>query len=69
MYCLTIYSGQENDNRFRLPHEPDLGTSSNIIVQLTRNIERNKNQRIYFDNFCISIPLAAYLKQNGILCL
>lgn len=64
-----IYSGQENDKRFRLPHEPDLGASSNIVVRLTRNIERNKNHRVYFDNFYSSIPLAAYLKENGILCL
>ncbi|KAF0742960.1 piggyBac transposable element-derived protein 3-like, partial [Aphis craccivora] len=68
-YQFEIYSGQENDRRFRLPHEPDLGASSNIVVRLTRNIERNKNHRIYFDNFYTSIPLAAYLKQNGILCL
>jgi len=60
-YQFEIYSGQANDKRFRLPHEPDLGASSNIVrlvVRLTINIERNKNHRIYFDNFYTSIPLA-----------
>ncbi|XP_060870286.1 piggyBac transposable element-derived protein 3-like [Metopolophium dirhodum] len=68
-YQFEIYSGQENDQRFRLLHEPDLGASSNIVVRLTRNIPRHKNHRIYFDNFYTSIPLASYLYQNGILCL
>jgi len=68
-YQFEIYSGQENDQRFRLLNEPDLGASSNIVVRLTRNIPRHKNHRIYFDNFYTSTPLASYLHQNGILCL
>ncbi|KAF0744882.1 piggyBac transposable element-derived protein 4-like [Aphis craccivora] len=68
-YQFEIYSDQENDQRFRSPNEPDIGASSNIVVRLTRNVPRHKNHSIYFENIYTSIPLAAYLHKNGILCL
>jgi len=37
--------------------------------QTFSNVPRHKNHRLYFDNFYTSIPLAAYLHKNGILCL
>jgi len=47
-YQFEIYSGQENDQRFRLLNEPDLSASSNIVVRLTRNIPRHKKSSNIF---------------------
>ncbi|CAG4957184.1 unnamed protein product [Parnassius apollo] len=65
-YKIEPETGSEN---VVLPNEPDLGASSNVIVRLSREIPRNHNYRLYFDNYFTSLPLLEYLSQNGILSL
>ncbi|KAJ8931524.1 hypothetical protein NQ314_015548 [Rhamnusium bicolor] len=62
-----IYTGDENNPKHRKPEEPDLGSSSNIVLRLCRNVPNNQNYRVYFDNFYASIPLAVHLAKC--LCL
>lgn len=64
-----MYSGQKNEQRFRLIHEPGLDASSNTVIHFTRNVPWHMIHRIYFNDFHTCIPLFAYLHQNGILCL
>ena len=52
-----------------MPNEPDLGASSNIVVRMSRKIERNVSHKLYFDNYFTSIKLIVYLAQNGIHAL
>ncbi|KFM65875.1 PiggyBac transposable element-derived protein 3, partial [Stegodyphus mimosarum] len=68
-YKLELYSGQENNEKFRQKGEPDLGTSANVVIRLARIISRNKNYSLYFDNYYTSIPLLAYLSKEGIYSL
>jgi len=68
-YKFEIFTGQENWEKFRLPSEPDLGASSNVVVRLTRNVPQNKNHKLYCDNYYTSIPLFEFLYQKGILAL
>lgn len=65
-YNFEIYSGQENETRFRKLNEPDFGASSNVVVRLTRNIPAKKNHKIFFDNYYTAIPLMEYLFSRGI---
>ena len=44
-----VYSGQENIEK--LPDEPDLGATGNVVVRLLRGVPRKQNNIIYFDNF------------------
>ncbi|KAF2889292.1 hypothetical protein ILUMI_16881 [Ignelater luminosus] len=66
-YKFEIYTGTEN--RCRLPNEPDLGTSANIVVRLSRGVPHNQFYRLYFDNYYSSIPLVSYLSSIGIYSL
>lgn len=66
VYKLEIYPGQENKPH---PGELDLDSSANIVVRLTREVSENQNYKVYADNFFNSIPLAAYLKNKGVLFL
>lgn len=68
-YDFEIYSGQENRDENRLADEPDLGSSSNVVVRLVRNVPRNLNYKVYFDNYYTSIPLLVYLSTKGIFSL
>lgn len=68
-YNFEIYSGTENDSRFRKDSEPDLGSCANIVVRLCRIVPKNENYRVYFDNFYTSVPLQVYLAKNGIYSL
>ncbi|KAL4152918.1 hypothetical protein QTP88_000751 [Uroleucon formosanum] len=69
VYNCEIYTGQENQPRFRLPSEPDLGSSSNIVVRLSRDVPQYNNYKIYFVNFYTSVPVMDYLYNRGILSL
>lgn len=64
IHTAEIYSGQENKAEFRRPDEPDLGSCSNVVVRMCRNIPRHKNHRVYFDNYFNSIPLIHFLKKH-----
>lgn len=68
-YDFEIYSGQENTEENRLPDEPDLGASANVVVRLSRKIPKNVQHKLYFDNYYTSVPLMVYLYQQGILSL
>lgn len=68
-YNFEIYTGQENDDNKRLATEENLGASSNVVVRLLRNVPRNNNYRVYFDNYYTSIPLLYQLSKSGILSL
>lgn len=57
-YNMEIYTGQEN---VTLPSEPNMGASANVFVRLARIIPRNKNYRLYFDNYYTCLPLLEYL--------
>jgi len=61
-----IYTGSENLPKNRLPTEPDLGASANVVVRLTREVPKNVNHRVYFDNYYTTIELIDYLNENGI---
>jgi hypothetical protein len=67
-YKFEIYTGQENEARFRRQNEPDLGASGNVVIRLTRDVPQYKNYKIYCDNYS-SIPLMEYLYQKGIYAL
>lgn len=67
-YDFELYSGQEN-GAIRPPNEPDLGSASNVVVRLSRQIPRNQNHKLFFDNYFNSLPLLEFLSQNGILSL
>lgn len=52
-----------------MENAPDLGTLSNVVVRLTRNVPSNVNHIVYFDNFYTSLPLLVYLRSRGIFAL
>ncbi|GBM81934.1 Chimeric ERCC6-PGBD3 protein [Araneus ventricosus] len=64
-----IYSGQENDPKFRRDGEPDIGASGNVVIRLSREIPRNQNYKLYFDRYYSSLNLSVYLFQQGIQCV
>ncbi|CAK1580646.1 unnamed protein product [Parnassius mnemosyne] len=66
-YKFEIYSGQ--DISTRPEGEPDLGSTNNIVLRLTRDVPRMVNHIIFFDNFYTSVPLVIYLAKQGIHCL
>lgn len=66
---VQIYSGQENDPKFRYNNEPDIGASGNVVIRLAREIPKYKNFKVYFDRFYTSIDLAIFLAHNGIQCV
>lgn len=68
-YNFEIYTGCENDPRKRLPEEIDLGASGNVVVRLCRNIPRNQNYKLYFDNFYNSPQLQYYMAKQGIFSI
>lgn len=59
------YTGQEKEYE-RLPGEPDLRASRNMVARLARVIPENKNHKIYFDNYYTSIQPCNYLLLDGI---
>lgn len=47
---------------------PDLGASSNIVLQLAETIPSNRNHLLYFDNWFNAVPLQKHLAERGIWC-
>ena len=47
---------------------PDLGPSSNVVLQLAQSILPNKNHKLFFDNWFTSLLLLTYLASQGIWC-
>lgn len=62
-----IYPGYESKNR--LPGEPDLGATGNVVVRLCRIVPPNKRHIVYFDNYYTSVPLVTYLAKNVIFSI
>lgn len=67
-YNFEIYTGKEKFETISRG-EPDLGVTGNIVTRLARIIPRNKNYRLYYDNYYTSIPLMVYLAKEGIYSL
>lgn len=65
-YRFGLYTGQENQNKYRLPSEPDLMASSNVVVRFSRIIPESKNHRVFFNNYYTTIPLLAFMAKKGI---
>lgn len=65
-YRFKLYTGQENQDKYRLPSEPDLMASANVVVRLSRIIPENKNHRVFFDNYYTTIPLLTFMAKKGI---
>ncbi|KAJ8927662.1 hypothetical protein NQ314_019852 [Rhamnusium bicolor] len=63
---MGLYSGKEN---VVLPNEQDLGAAANVVVRLCKSIKHNENYCVFFDNCYSTIPLVAYLAQQGILSI
>ncbi|CAG4948760.1 unnamed protein product [Parnassius apollo] len=51
------------------PNEPNLGAAANVVVRLAREIPRNQNYRLYFDNYFTSLLLLEYFTKQRILSL
>ncbi len=66
IYNTEVYSGQGNEPRFHPPNEPNLGASSNVVLRMIRDLPRNRNHRVYFDNWFTSLPLVHHLAKLGI---
>jgi hypothetical protein len=65
-YDFGIFSGSENGDLKE--GEQDLGSSSNVVIRLSRNVPRNVNHKLFFDNYYTSLPLLVYLMKLGIYC-
>ena len=65
MYDFVIYKGKIEP----LSDEPDLGASSNIVVNLARTILNDLNHLLYFDRWFTSLPLQTHLASKGIYSL
>lgn len=66
-YKFIIYSGKDNDPM--LENETDVGVVGNVVIKLSRGIQRKVNHILYFDNFYSSLPLMYFMAKEGILCL
>lgn len=66
-YKFEVYSGKQATER--KTNEPEIGVIGNTVIRLTRDVPRNVNHVIYFDNFYTSLPLLYYFSKEGIHCL
>lgn len=66
-YKFEIYTGEQ---KFDQPDdEPNFGVTSNLVLRLARIIPRQKNYRLYHDNYYTSLQLMVHLAKEGILSL
>lgn len=61
-----IHTGEDHK---RLPDESEFGPVGNVVIRLARDVPRNLNHIIYFDNFYTSVALVIHLAQQGIYSL
>ena len=59
-YDFEVYTGKA----FPVPGEPDLGPSSNIVLQLAKTDPDDMNHLLYFDNWFTSVPLVNHLAKK-----
>ncbi|KAH8026442.1 hypothetical protein HPB51_020426 [Rhipicephalus microplus] len=62
-------SSSDTGNIRPVPGLPDLGVSSNVVLELSGSIPENKNYLLFFDNWFTSIELLVSLHQRGIPAL
>ena len=62
-YDFEVYTGKV----FPVSGEPDLGPSSNIVLQLAKTIPDDMNHLLYFDNWFTSVPLVNHLAKKNLL--
>ena len=60
MYDFEIYTGKN------MKLDGDLGISGNMVFRLTKDLEENKDFKVYFDNWFSSVELVKTLKERGI---
>ena len=60
---------QARKTMHRLPHEPYLRASGNIVIRLTRKIPTNVNHKLFFYNYYTSVGLLVHLSKQGIPAL
>lgn len=65
MYDFEVYTGKI----LPVPGEPDLGASSNVVLDLVKSVPTGINHLLYFDNWFTSLPLMTILPKKQILCL
>ncbi|XP_037037947.1 piggyBac transposable element-derived protein 2-like [Bradysia coprophila] len=65
-YTFEIFTGCENDARFRLANEMDLGSSANIVIRLLRIVPDFQHYIVCFDNYFSTLPLIGQLSKRGI---
>lgn len=63
-----VYSGSGKQTDL-LSDEPNMGETANVVTRLTRNVPRDVNHILYFDNFYTSLPLVTHLAKEGIYSL
>ena len=49
--------------------QPDFGASFNVVLNMVKSVPHRKNHRLYFDNWCTSIPLITNLTNKNIFYL
>lgn len=69
VYNFELYTGNENNPKFRLSNEKDLGACANVVVRLLRDVPNYLNHKVYFDNYYTNIPLVYELHKRGIRSL
>ncbi|KAK3862225.1 hypothetical protein Pcinc_031890 [Petrolisthes cinctipes] len=65
MYDFEVYTGKI----LPVPGEPDLGASSNVVLDLVKSVPTGIYHLLYFDNWFTSKPLMTTLAKKQILCL
>ncbi|CAH1983894.1 unnamed protein product [Acanthoscelides obtectus] len=61
-YSFDIFAGAQSNV---VPVDaPDLGKSSNVVLNLLHRVPKHVNHKIFFDNWFASIPLAVYLTKT-----
>ncbi|XP_051971544.1 piggyBac transposable element-derived protein 2-like [Xyrauchen texanus] len=63
-YNLEIYTGRV----VQPPELADVGASGNVVLRLAQPIPKQKNYKLFFDNWFTSVPLVLTLAQQGFHC-
>lgn len=63
IYDFEVYFGKGTEQNSKL------GVTGDLVIRLCEMLPRNKNFKVYFDNFFTSLPLLKVLKREGILAL
>lgn len=66
-YNFEVFTGKPDN--VCVGYEPDMGASSNVVVRLARVIPKDRNHKLYVDNWFNSILLQIYMYNAGTLML